>query len=232
MLNDSGNQAGEEKRETGGEQAAAPAQEQEAQPRRVEQKDHADNEKIAVTQSDAIPDIQDASAEIGNLNAQQAGQEIHTSNSPEKQQHPKLTKELLEQYLNEVIEENPDYFEHKAGKCLCSLCKCGQCQYKCQQLNQKLGQSLKLSWVSSYQKDYSDHSSAVSLNSKLSKIHDEGSNIISAMGHISQLESTFQHDYQRYEPAPSTHQKRVYQRNTNPFSHLTSYNTQFLDYGG
>lgn len=77
--------------------------------------------------------------------------------------------------MSKLIESNPDYFDHIAGRCLCYMCDCGKCENKCKLMNNKVDSSQKIKWISSYKKDFSDYSQTPS--AKDSNIKDRNSKL-------------------------------------------------------
>lgn len=43
-----------------------------------------------------------------------------------------------ENLIFETLMKNPEFYDHKLGRCLCHLCDCGKCERKCKEISSKI----------------------------------------------------------------------------------------------
>ncbi|KAL4465699.1 hypothetical protein ABPG72_012381 [Tetrahymena utriculariae] len=166
------------------------------------------------------------------------GKQSEQQNSPllARYSQENLTESTLsheQEMIQYLMQTQPNYFDHKAGRCLCSLCSCGSCITKCKQLSQYLDTNLKQSWSSTYRQSFKQRTNDID-----SKSIDSLSQF--KMQYKSQLDgqkelycSTTKNDYKMRLSLedPFKIKQKVYIENKAPISCLSSYNSQYANWG-
>ncbi|KAL4426648.1 hypothetical protein ABPG74_018726 [Tetrahymena malaccensis] len=191
-------------------------------------------EKISQINDEEV--ISEYQLKLSNKNLTDKYSEQQNSPSLARYSQENLTESTLsheQEMIQYLMQTQPNYFDHKAGKCLCSLCSCGSCITKCKQLSQYLDTNLKQSWSSTYRQSFKQRTNDID-----SKSIDSLNQL--KMQYKSQLDgqkelycSTTKNDYKLRLSLedPFKIKQKAYTENKAPISSLSSYNSQFVNWG-
>ncbi|EAS05192.2 STOP protein (macronuclear) [Tetrahymena thermophila SB210] len=191
-------------------------------------------EKISQINDEEV--ISEYQVKLSNKNFTDKQSEQQYSPSQVRYSQENLTESTLsheQEMIQYLMQTQPNYFDHKAGKCLCSLCSCGSCITKCKQLSQYLDTNLKQSWTSTYRQAFKQRANDID-----SKSIDSLNQL--KMQYKSQLDgqkelycSTTKNDYKMRLSLedPFKIKQKTYTENKAPISCLSSYNSQFVNWG-